>query len=184
MDARTFAIISRRMPNVDDLKKAKRILITGDSGRGKTNLSKVLSQKLKLKLYSTDDFFWKIKFTQKEDKETSLKKISKVYNQNEWIIEGSTRSLVKEGLAKADAIIHLVYPNLLSQFWTLFKRSLTRKGEKFIDLFSLYKHLIFKKYGFGSEKGKTGIADMLKPYEKKVIILYSFKEIDELTKKL
>ncbi len=54
-----------------DLGDIRRILIVGDSGRGKSTLAKSLSQKLNIKQYSTDDFFWKEKFSIPEDKEAS-----------------------------------------------------------------------------------------------------------------
>jgi len=58
----------------------KKILIVGDSGRGKSTFAKVLSQKLNIKQFSTDDFFWKVKYSQEANKQTSIKKISKIYN--------------------------------------------------------------------------------------------------------
>ena len=132
----------------------KRLLIIGDSGRGKTRLAKMLSKKLKIRQYSTDDFFWKTKFTVAEDKKTSIKNITRIYNQDSWMVEGTTRSLIEGGIEKSDVILYLVYPNILSQLLTLFKRKLSRKEERWRDLFRLYIHLISKKYGFGKEKGK------------------------------
>ena len=123
------------MPSKGDFS-FKKILIVGDSGRGKSTFAKVLSQKLNIKQFSTDDFFWKEKYTQAEDKKTSIKNISKIYNQESWIVEGATRSLIREGIEKSDQIICLVYPNLFSQFWTLLKRKLTRQEETWINLFS------------------------------------------------
>ena len=162
----------------------KKILIVGDSGRGKSTFAKVLSQKLNIKQFSTDNFFWKEKYTQAADKEISIKNISKVYNQKSWIIEGATRSLIKEGIEKSDQIIYLVYPNLLSQFWTLFKRKLTRQEETWSNLFNFYKHLFYKKYKLGQHKNKENIEEMLKPFSEKTIKLYSFKEIDNFIEKL
>lgn len=162
----------------------KKILIVGDSGRGKSTLAKKLSEKLNIKQYSTDDFYWKVKFTQPEEKEISLKKISGVYNQPSWIVEGSTRSLVKEGIDKSDLIIHLIYPNLVSQFWSLLKRKLTRKEERWIDLLLLYKHLFFKRYKLGLQKNKVDLDEMLTPFNKKVIRLSSYQEIDQFLENL
>jgi len=167
-----------------DTTRVKKILIVGDSGRGKSALAKALSQKLNIKHYSTDDFFWKVKYTEKADRQTSLKKISSIYNQRCWIVEGATRSLIKEGIEKSDQIVYLVYPNLLSQFWILFKRKLTRQEETWTNLFNFYKHLICKKYKLGPHKGKIRIHEMLKPFSRKVTKLHSFKEIDDFVQKL
>ena len=162
----------------------KRILVVGDSGRGKTTLAEKLSRKLKIKHYSTDDFFWKVKFTEAVDKATSIKEIAKVYSQESWIVEGSTRSLIEEGIQRADYIIYLGYPSLFSQFWTLFKRKLTRKEERWKDLFGLYHHLFCKRYKIGSQKNKMGLDEMLIPFNKKVVRLFSYNEIDELLEKI
>lgn len=167
------------MPN-SDITKFKRILIVGDSGRGKSTLAVALSKKLKIKYYSTDDFYWKVKFTVPDDKQSSIKNISKIYQQKSWIVEGSTRSLIKKGIDKSDVIIHLVYPSLLSQFWYLFLRNLTRKNEKLINLLRLYRHLIYKRYKIGPQKDKVGLEEMLAPFEGKIIKLRSFGEINNL----
>lgn len=161
-----------------DVTKFKRILIVGDSGRGKSTLSMVLSKKLGIKHYSTDDFYWKVKFTVPEEKQASIDNISKIYKQKSWIVEGSTRSLVKEGIDKSNIIIYLVYPNLLSQFWYLFRRNLTRKNEKMLNLLRLYRHLIYKRYKIGPQKDKMGLDDMLLSFEDKIVKLGSFGEID------
>jgi len=49
---------------------AKKILIVGDYGRGKTTLAQKLSRKLGIPYYSTDDFYWEKKFSKKQDKES------------------------------------------------------------------------------------------------------------------
>jgi adenylate kinase family enzyme len=163
-----------------NLNNFQKILIVGDSGRGKSTLAKSLSEKLKIKAYSTDDYFWKTKYTVEADRHTSLKKISQVYAQNSWIVEGATRSLVREGIIKSDLILYLVYPNLISQFWFLFKRKLTRKNETWLNLFKLYKHLFRKKYKLGPQKGKDSLDEILLPYKNKTLILSSFGEINQL----
>ena len=157
----------------------KRILIVGDSGRGKSTLAKKLSEKLDIKHHSTDDFFWKVKFTVATDKATSIRNISKIYDQESWIVEGSTRSLIQEGIEKSDQIIHLIHPSLVSQFWTLFKRKLKRNEETWMNLLGLYKHLIMKRFKFGEQKGKISLDEMLEPFIQKIVKLKSFKEIDD-----
>lgn len=166
------------------MKQFKRILIVGDSGRGKSTLAKRLSEKLKIKHYSTDDFFWKVKFTVAEDKLTSLNNVLKIYNQKSWIVEGSTRSLIKEGIETSDKIIYLVYPNIFAQFWTLFKRKLTRKEERWRDLLGLYKHLIMKRFKFGSQRKKVALDEILQPFSQKIIRLTNFKEINSFVNNL
>lgn len=162
----------------------KKILIVGDSGRGKTTFAKNLSKKLNIKHFSTDNFFWKVKYSQPIEKEISIKNMSKIYDQKSWIVEGATRSLIKQGIEKSDQIIYLVYPNLLSQFWVLFKRKLTRKKETWTNLFNFYKHLFYKKYKLGQHKNKPSLEEMLKPHLGKTIRLHSFREIDNFIQNL
>lgn len=138
---------------------SKRILIVGDSGRGKSNLAMKLGKKLGIQHHSTDDFFWKVKFSLPEDKNKSLENISKIYKKVSWIIEGSTRSLIQEGIEKSDQIIHLIHPNLIHQYWTLFKRKLTRREETWSNLFNLYIHLFKKKYKLGEHKGRATLEE-------------------------
>jgi len=167
-----------------DISSIKKILIVGDSGRGKSTLAKSLSQKLKIRHYSTDDFYWKTKFSIPEDKQVSIKNICKIYSRASWIIEGSTRSLIKEGLGKSDIIFYLIYPNLLSQFWSLLRRKLTRKEEHWINLLRLYKHLIQKRYKIGPQKNKLRLNEMIDPFKNKTTELHSFNEINQLLKKI
>ncbi len=165
-------------------KDYKRILIVGDAGRGKSTLAINLSKKLKIKNFSTDDFFWKKKFSVKEDRERSIENISKIYDQNKWIVEGSTRSLVEGGLVRAEIIVYLKYPNLGAWFWNLYMRNRNRKNERLIDLVKLYKHLFFKRYKIGNQKNKLGIEEMLSKFEEKVVYLKSFEDINNFCAKI
>lgn len=165
------------------MEEIKRILIVGDSGRGKSTLAEKLSNKLEIKHFSTDDYFWKIKFTLAEDKQTSIRNISRIYDNESWIVEGSTRSLIREGIEKSDQIIYLVYPNIISQFWTLFKRKLSRKEERWSDLLGLYAHLLRKRFKIGAQKDKIGLEEMLQPFSHKIVRLSSFKDIDSFVNK-
>lgn len=162
----------------------RRIMIVGDSGRGKSTLAQALSQKLKIKHYSTDDFYWKIKFTVSANRERSIKNISKIYQKNSWIVEGTTRSLIKEGIEKSDQIIYLIFPHLIPQLWILFKRKINRKEERWQDLFGLFKHSIYKRYKLGPQKNKVDLNEMLKLFPEKIIKLHGFKEIDHFVRNL
>jgi len=157
----------------------KKILIIGDSGRGKTTLALKLSKKLGLPHYSTDDFFWKTKFSEKNDKAESIVSINKIYDTDRWVVDGGTRHLVNYGLEKADIILHLKFRNILSQYFSVIKRNLFKKDENLRELWGLLKHITYKKYkkGYGSSRGES-IDEMVKPYKTKIINLYSFKDTD------
>lgn len=162
------------------MKVPKRILVVGDAGLGKTTFAQRLSKKTGIPVYSTDDFFWKKKFTEPHNREQSIVDISKIYNQDNWIVEGGTTHLVKEGIEKADEIYFLEPRNIFVQYLILIKRSLSRPNEKLLDLFKFLRHLTYKRYGWGYKRGVTTLADMLKPYENKIMRFYSHADKDRL----
>jgi len=160
------------------INKHKRIFILGDSGRGKTTFAEKLSKQTGIQHYSTDDFFWKVKFSTPNDREKSIKEISHIYDKNEWIMEGGTRHLILKGLEKADVIYYLQFKNILFQYYFLIKRNLKRKNENFTDLFNLLKHITKKKYKKSYGNHLPRLQELLEPYENKVVRLSSMKEID------
>lgn len=169
-------------------KKHNRIIIIGDVGRGKTTLALKLSKKLGIKHYSTDDFFWKKKFSEPEDKELSLNKILKVYEKEEWIVEGTTRRLLEQGLSRAEVIIYMMHNNFLYQWLAIFRRYLTEKQESLKKVFFMMKDVFYKRYNLGHRKGEMTYKEMyqkmINPYRDKVIELHSFKEIDDFVNSL
>jgi adenylate kinase family enzyme len=159
--------------------KHKKILILGDAGRGKSTFAEKLSKKISIPHYSTDDFYWKVKFTEANDKEKSIEEISHVYKQNAWIMEGTTRRLIREGLEKADVIYLLEFNNIIHQYYFLIKRKFKRKHESFMDLWGLLKHVTYKRYKKGYGSGNPPLRELLESYTKKVIRLSSMKEINQ-----
>ena len=104
------------------MNKVKRIYIFGLSASGKTSLAKVLSKKLKIKVYSLDDISWKRKWTERFPEKVQKERLEKIYTKSKWIIEGvHTYDWIKPVIAKADKVIFLNIPKL-----TLIKRALKR----------------------------------------------------------
>lgn len=155
----------------------KRILIIGASGRGKTTFAKKLSEKISIPYYETDDFFWKIKYSEPNDKEQSIKEIGKIYDLDTWIVEGSTRHLMKGGLEKADVIFYFKFSNFLIQYYYIIKRAYIR-GDSFKHLFDLLLHLTKKKYSIKYNGDKQTTEEMVKPFINKVVYFHKFKEIN------
>lgn len=158
-----------------------RILIVGDACRGKSTLASKLSSKLGIQHYSTDDFLYEIKFTKYRDEQEAIDRISKVFKNEKWIVEGTTKKLYKFGLESSDIIIHLKHRNIAIQWLRLFKRYLSRDNENLKGLYKLMKHVLYKKYKIGYRKGKPTPTEIIKPHKHKVITLSSFKEIDDFT---
>lgn len=153
----------------------------GDAGRGKSTFAEKLSKKTGIPAYSTDDFFWKVKFTEPRDKAESVAMINEIFKKDEWIVEGSTRRLIVEALPRAEKIYLLEFDNILIQYIVLIKRNLTRKHERFIDLWKFLKHITYKKYVKGYAAYMPPLREMLKPYMDKVKVLKSFREIRKET---
>ena len=163
--------------NINKINTAKRILILGDSGRGKTTLANKLSEKLNLPSYSTDDFFWKTKFTESNSRESMIAKAKETADLQEWIIEGGSARMVNQIIDRADLVINLEFKNVLSQWVALIKRNRTRKNESFMELIDFLIYVARKRFNIGMAKQKERDA-LLKKYNDKLIRLSSYKEID------
>lgn len=162
--------------------KDTKIIIIGDAGRGKTTFAEKLSEKLGIPKYSTDDFYWEIKFSKPRGQEKDVEMAREVFEKDEWIIEGGTRRMLKIGMPKADRIFYLTYKNIFHQIWVLYKRNRSRDHENLKNLFDLIIYQIKKKYKLGINKKLESFEDILAPYENKVLRMTSFKEIDEYLK--
>lgn len=156
----------------------KKILIIGASGRGKTTFAKKLSEKLSIQYYETDDFFWKTKYSEPNDKEQSIKDISKIYDLDFWIVEGSTRHLMKGGLDKADIIFYFKFRNFLVQYFYILRRAYKR-GDNIKHTFELLRHLTKKKYSIKYNGDKETTEEMVKPFADKIVYFHNFKEINK-----
>ncbi|KKU50229.1 MAG: hypothetical protein A3F53_01035 [Candidatus Zambryskibacteria bacterium RIFCSPHIGHO2_12_FULL_48_10] len=156
-----------------------KIIITGDAGRGKSTLAEKLSMKLGIPCHSTDDYYYEFKFFKPRDRENALAQITKLYQEDRWIVEGTTAWLLKPGMEAADLIIHLRYKNIFHQWFTLFKRYLHREEETLKGLLILMRHVFYKRYGLGYKRGKMTHLEFVAPHKNKLITLSSFNEIDE-----
>jgi adenylate kinase family enzyme len=161
-----------------------KIIIIGDAGRGKTTLADKLSKKLGINHYSTDDFYYEVKFSKVRTREEALNLISKVYLDNKWIVEGSTQWLLQPGLDSADLIIYLKYINIFPQWLVLIKRHFTRDDKNIWHTILLLRHVLYKRYGWGHKRGKIKHHEVVAPYRHKTVELSSFKEIEEFIIKI
>lgn len=161
-----------------------KILIVGDACRGKSELAQRLSKKLGIPSYSTDDFYYEVKFTKVRDKQESFDGISKIYKKDKWIVEGTTERLIRPGLDSADIIVNLKHKNIPIQWVLLFRRYLRRDNETIGGLLKLMKHVLFKKHKLGNRKGKLTPTEVVEPYKHKVITFHSFKEINNFVDSL
>lgn len=162
-------------------KILNKIIITGDSCRGKSTLASKISEKLNIPHHSTDDCLYETKFTKPRDKQEGIDLIEKIYKSEKWIVEGTTGYLLKPGLDSADIIINLIHRNVIIQWMFLIKRYFKRdhKNEPIKRLLGLMKHVLYKRNGWGYRKGQTKTSDRIESYVNKTITLSSFKQINE-----
>lgn len=168
---------------IEMLKNARRILIIGDAGRGKSTFSVKIGKKLNLPVYSTDDYFWKEKYTIPNDRQKSIEDIKKIYSNEDWVVEGSSTHLFQHGLNRADIIIQLKFPGIFSQWWALIKRSRQRKNESFTQLIRFLIYITRKRYNIGYKKEIKNI-ELLKPFNNKIFIIKSHSDMDSLLDRL
>ena len=72
---------------------------------------------------------------------------------------------------------------MFSQWFTILKRHFERNDKSFIATIKLMKHVFYKRYGLSYKKGKPTHMDVIKPYKNKLIILSSFKDINDFIDK-
>lgn len=161
-----------------------KILIVGDASRGKSTLASNISKKLGIPHYSTDDFFYEVKFTKLRDRPESIAKISEVFKKEKWIVEGTTEYLLEPGLYSAEKIIHLKYRSIFSQWLSIIKRYFQRDNDTIVGSLKLMRHVLYKKYGLGYRKGKRTPSMLIEPRKHEVTTLSSFKEINNFLNSL
>ena len=104
----------------------KKILIYGLTASGKTTLAKKVSKILGMKVYHTDDFAYKKKWTLKSTEKEFMNKLNNVVRKKEWIIEGVHSEWVLSAVKEADLVIFLNTNKIV-----MAKRALKRsKGKK------------------------------------------------------
>ncbi len=100
-----------------------RIYIFGGTGSGKTTLAKKISKKLNIPTYTTDDFVYKKRWTEKYSEEEKEENLIKTSKKSKWIIEGvHMGDWTIPALKKADIVIFLNIRRL-----TMLKRFILRK---------------------------------------------------------
>ncbi len=161
-----------------------KIIIIGDAGRGKSTLAKKLSEKLGIKHYSTDDFYYEFKFFKMQQREKAIEQVIEIYKKDQWIMEGTTQWLIGPGLDSADLIIYLRYKSILLQWFAIIRRHFQRKDKSIISTLVLLRHVFYKRYGLGYKKGKITHKEILAPYKENVVTLESFKDIDNYLKQI
>jgi hypothetical protein len=103
------------------LRQARRILVLGSPGSGKTLLSTSLSRHLGLELLRLDDFFWKPgRVRMPTDEWRQL--VVKLASRPTWIMDGTYEASLDLRIPVADAIVYIQ-----SSRWACLWRVVTRR---------------------------------------------------------
>lgn len=93
------------------MAEAVRVLITGNSGSGKTWLAEQLSERLAVPLVRLDDVYWQDAYGGKErDKRVVFDEVAERAAESSWVMEGVYGWLLPAALPRATEFIFLDLP--------------------------------------------------------------------------
>lgn len=114
------------------MKNAKRIIIIGCPGGGKSRLAKILANKLNLPLVHLDQLFWKPNWTETPRDEFDRLLLEEL-KKDKWILDGNFARTLPLRLEYCDHVILLNYPTLTCIFRVI-KRVITNYGKTRPDM--------------------------------------------------
>jgi adenylate kinase family enzyme len=103
------------------LRQARRILVLGSPGAGKTVLSSFLSRHLGVELLRLDDYFWKPGAVRVPTDEWRTI-VAQLANRPAWVMDGTYEASLDLRLPAAEAIVYI-----RSDRWTCLARVVTRR---------------------------------------------------------
>jgi adenylate kinase family enzyme len=161
----------------------KKILIVGDSARGKTTLTDRLSKNISHKILHLDSIYWEEHLLKFRDRKDQLDMLEDFLKENDsWIIEGATRHLIEPIFKYADIIIYLKHRNFFVQQFYVIKRGI-KEGHSLKQILRLVWFLLGRECNILRHK-ESRLEDILRPFNVKVYSVSSWKEINRLEKML
>jgi adenylate kinase family enzyme len=139
---------------------AKRILVYGVTGSGKTTLARMLSDATGIPFFEADSVTWEPNWVEVPS-EIQRGRIVEICDRDAWILDSAYAKWLDVPFARADLILALDYPRWIS-FWRLLLRSVARivdrrlicngNRETLKTLFSKESILLWHFRSFGSKR--------------------------------
>ncbi len=157
--------------------KTQRIYVIGTSGSGKTYLAKKISEKLKLKHYDLDDFYWIKKYTKKRPKEKRKELAKKLSKKKSWVAEGIYGDWAIDLIKKAQIIVWLDV-SAYKRSIRILKRYFKGDEGTLISTLKLVKYSL--KYNLGKHsQSKKAHKELFKENRITPLILKKDKQVNE-----
>ena len=93
--------------------EARRIVVIGISGTGKTKIGRKIGQLTGIPVSHMDSIIWDRNWQESDPAEIS-KNLSRIVNSPQWVVEGWIDNYSKELLRQADIVYYLDYPGWLA----------------------------------------------------------------------
>lgn len=166
-----------------------KIYIIGPEGCGKSTLSKLLSDKLRIKHYDLDDVVWSRKYDKKRSHESRFKKLREIVEKKRWILEGIFGGWTEPAFKNANLVVmlnldyHMLVKNLLKRFLIGKFNGYEREKTNLKDTWKVIKHV--KKYRTRDHvKSYNGHLELIKKYKTKFVEIKNKKNLDEFLEEI
>jgi adenylate kinase family enzyme len=166
----------------------KRIVIIGSPGAGKTSFARRLADKTKLPVIHLDYYYHQSKFDYYNNKQSWIDKVEELIGQDRWIMDGHYHSTLGLRLNRADTVIFLDHPRIISLFRAMHRR-IKYHGKPRVDMPSEWKervdwYFLKRVWEFNKKYRPDVLSELNKLNGKRIFVLKNQKEVDRFLKSL